>query len=110
MDRRRQHGYIENKLTKKLKGLIFMKIEGLKQAVGDYKRANAGGWYSPIYGKLMFDKADGEIWTDQFCSLGHNEWKVYHSDTVINLGAMMAEEDIPVTMANVKQFIADNNL
>ena len=84
-----------------------MKIKGLKQAVGDYKRANAGGWYSPIYGKLMFDKADGEIWTDQFCSLGHNEWKVYHSDTVINLGAMMAEEDIPVTMAYVKRFIAE---
>ena len=87
-----------------------MKIKGLKQAIGDYRRANARGWYDPVYGKLMYDKVDGEVWTDRFWSLGHNEWKAYHSDTVINLGAMMAEEDIPVTMANVKKFIADNNL
>lgn len=85
-----------------------MKIKGLKQAVGDYKRANKGDWFiRPGYGALMYDKADGEVWTDY---LAKNEWKVYHSDTVINLGALMAEEDIPVTMANVKQFIAVNNL
>lgn len=35
-----------------------MKIKGLKKAIGDYKRANEEGYYSPRYGYLMFDKAD----------------------------------------------------
>ena len=60
-----------------------MKIKGLKTAVGDYKRANKGGPYSPIYGELMFDKGDGRIWTDEFCDLGHNSYKVYDSKTII---------------------------
>lgn len=52
-----------------------MKITGLKKAVGEYQRANKEGYYSPKYGYLMFDKATGELWTDEFYSLGHNEWK-----------------------------------
>lgn len=50
-----------------------MKIKGLKTAVGDYKRANKEGYYSPRYGYLMFDRESGEIWTDEFYSLGHME-------------------------------------
>lgn len=86
----------------------MMKIKGLKKAVGDYQRANSEGFYSPSYGYLMFDSEDGQLWTDEFYSLGHNEWKEYHSDTIVNLGAMMAEREIPVNMANVRQFIAEN--
>jgi hypothetical protein len=82
-----------------------MKIKGLKKAIGDYKRANAEGYYSPRYGRLMYDKADGEIWTDEFYSLGHNEWKEYHSDTIINLGSIMEEREIEINMQNVKDFI-----
>jgi hypothetical protein len=82
-----------------------MKIKGLKKAVGDYKRANAEGYYSPRYGVLMYDKADGEIWTDEFYSLGNNERKEYHSDTIINLGSMMKERKIEINMQNVKEFI-----
>lgn len=47
-----------------------MKITGLKKAVGEYQRANKEGYYSPKYGYLMFDKATGELWTDEFYSLG----------------------------------------
>lgn len=82
-------------------------IKGLKTAVGEYQRFNAGGPYSPEYGVLMYDTENGELWTDYFHSLGHNEWKEYHQDTVVNLGAMMAEEGLKVTMANVKSFVAD---
>lgn len=62
-----------------------MKITGIKKAVGDYKRANAGGIFSPIYGCLMLDRSTGEVWTDEFYSLGHNEWKEYHDKSIINL-------------------------
>lgn len=47
-----------------------IKLKGLKKAVGDYQRANSEGDFSPWYGYLMFDKADGSIWTDTFYSLG----------------------------------------
>ncbi len=82
-----------------------MKIKGIKKAVGEYKRANAGGHYSPRYGVLMFDYSDGEVWTDEFYSLGHNSWKEYHSESIVNLSNMMSEKNIEITMANVKEFI-----
>ena len=85
-----------------------MKINGLKQAVGDYKRANGEGSNSPRYGYLMFDKEDGEIRTDEFYSLGQNEWKEYHSDTIINIGSMMTEQGIEINMKNVREFIHDD--
>lgn len=81
------------------------KITGLKKAVGDYQKANAEGHYSPRYGYLMYDKENGNLWTDEFYSLGHNEWKDYHSDTIINLGLMMAEREIEINMKNVRDFI-----
>lgn len=85
-----------------------MKIKGLKKAIGDYKRANEEGYHSPRYGYLMFDKEDGEIWTDEFYSLGHNEWKEYHSDTIVDLGQMMSEQELEINMKTVKEFIHNN--
>ena len=85
-----------------------MKIKGLKKAIGDYKRANEEGYYSPRHGYLMFDKEDGEIWTDEFYSLGHNEWKEYHSDTIVDIGKMMSDQEIKINMKNVKDFICNN--
>lgn len=90
---------------KGLRVSTMKKITGLKKAVGDYQRANAEGAYSPRYGCLMYDKADGKIWTDEFYSIGHNDWKEYHSDNVVNLGSMMEEREIEVSMANVREFI-----
>ena len=85
-----------------------MKIKGLKKAIGDYQRANAEGYYSPRYGELMFDKSTGELWTDEFYSLGHNEWKAYLSTTVIYLGRKMKEYGIDINMKNVKDFIEEH--
>ena len=82
-----------------------MKIKGLKKAIGDYKRANAGGQFSPRYGRLMFDTSDGEIWTDEFYSIGHNEWKEYHSDTVERIDNDEYFFDKGVTMKTVKEYI-----
>ena len=84
-----------------------MKIIGLKKAIGDFNRANAGGYYSPRYGYLMYDTADGELWTDEFYSLGRNSWNAYKKATIINLGKYMAVLEMPVTMANVKKVIED---
>lgn len=53
----------------------------------------------------MFDKATGELWTDEFYSLGHNEWKQYQSNSIINLGKIMTENNIEINMKNVKSFI-----
>lgn len=83
-------------------------VKGLKKAIGEYQRFNSGGYYSPEYGVLMYDKSDGTLWTDYFYSIGHNSWKEYRSDTIINLGKMMTEQNIPITMANVKKFIEIN--
>ena len=85
-----------------------MTIKGLKKAVGEFQRANAEGYYSPRYGRLMFDTATGELWTDEFYSLGHNDWAEYHSNTIINLGNEMETFGIDVNMKNVKDFIAEN--
>lgn len=85
-----------------------MKIKGLKKAVGEYKRANAEGYFSPRYGELMFDTSDGEIWTDEFYSIGHNDWNEYRSDTIINLGSMMTEDGIEINMKNIKDYVDRN--
>ncbi len=80
------------------------KIKGIKKAIDDYKRANSGGTYSPFYGRLMFDKSSGEIWCDEFCNIGHNEYKQYKSPDIINIGAeICAISEIP-TMQTVKAF------
>lgn len=62
-----------------------MKIKGIKKAVGDFNKLNAGGYYDPRYGILMLDRNSGEVWTDEFYSLGHNSFKVYHDEAIINL-------------------------
>lgn len=84
-----------------------MKLKGLKSAVGDYQRANLGGWYDSRYGYLMLDLSTGEIWTDFFCSIGHNSWIEYHDKNIIRLDKVVHEYNIPVTMKNVKEVIAD---
>lgn len=85
-----------------------MKITGLKKAVGDYKRANAGGPYSPLYGNLMFDSDTGEVWTDTFCDLGHNSWKEYQSDSIVCISKPLERMGFLVTMENVKKHIESN--
>lgn len=85
--------------------MIDIKIKGLKKAVGDYQKANAGGIYDMRYGFLMYDKETGELWVDEFYNIGHNNYKRYESSAIINLGERMKDLDIEITMNNVKEFI-----
>jgi hypothetical protein len=80
------------------------KITGIKKAVGEYQRANAGGYYSARYGVMMLDRSTGEVWCDEFFSLGHNSWKVYHDAAIINLGREIVENGEPVNMKTVKEY------
>lgn len=80
------------------------KITGIKKAVGEYQRANAGGHFSASYGVLMLDRGTGEVWCDYFHSVGHNEWKVYHDEAIINLGREIEADGEPVTMKTVKEY------
>lgn len=84
------------------------KITGLRKAVHDYKELNKGGAYAPIYGLLIFDIETGNLWTDEHCDRGHNSYKSYESDAIVNLGRMMQDREIEINEANVKQFIAEN--
>ena len=78
-----------------------MKLKGLKKAIGDYRRANAGGMRSPRYGRLMLDIDTGEIWTDEFYDIGHNSWKEYHSNSIVNVGRELEE----VNMKSVQEYV-----
>ena len=80
------------------------KITGIKKAVGEYKRANEGGYYSASYGILMLDRSTGEVWCDYFCSLGHNEWKVYHDAAIIDLGREIEQSGDSVSMKTVREY------
>lgn len=82
----------------------MLKLQGLNKAIGDYHRANSGGPYSARYGHLMLDKSTGEIWTDEFYSLGQNEWKEYHSKDIINLGYRMENDGWEITRDNIKEY------
>lgn len=84
-----------------------MKLKGLKKAIGDFKRVNAGGDYSPSYGLLMLHTGTGEIWVDYFYDLGHNSWIDYHDEAIVNLGRLM-HEAYPYpeyTMKSVQHFV-----
>lgn len=85
-----------------------MKLKGLKKSVGEYQRYNEGGYFSPEYGILMYDKATGQLWTDYFYSIGHNTWNEYNSSSVVNLSRMLSRYEIDITMKNVKKFIDEN--
>jgi len=82
-----------------------VKIKGLKKAVGKFQRANEDGPWSSHYGYLMYDSSDGQLWTDEFESIGHNSWNEYHSSTIVNLGGLMAQHGMTVSMKNVREFI-----
>lgn len=81
------------------------KILGLKKAVGEFHRTNAGGYYSPRYGTLMLDRGTGEVWTDEFYDLGHNSWKEYQNRNIMNLSGYMGQWGIAVNMANVREVV-----
>lgn len=81
------------------------KIIGLKKAVGEYRRANRGGYLSPEYGYLMFDRSTGELWCDYFNDFGHGSFKEYYSPDIIRIDADMKGLGYDVSMREVKEYI-----
>lgn len=81
-----------------------IKISVIKKAICDYKRANRGGFYSPRYGYLMLDRRTGEVWTDEFYSLGHGDWIQYHSPAIINLGRRIEDNNDEITIKTVRAY------
>lgn len=70
-----------------------VEITGVKEAIKDYEEFNSGGRYDPHYGCMMLDRSTGEVWTDEFYSLGHNSWKHYDDPAIVNLVRKMGERD-----------------
>lgn len=64
---------------------IAMKIKGLRNAVGDYRRANAEGPYSPRYGIMYLNRETGELWTVEYYDLGHSWHTVYHNEAITQM-------------------------
>lgn len=84
-----------------------IKVKGLKKAVGDYQRANAGGPYDPRYGYMYLDRSTGELWTDEHYDLGHSWQTHYHDPAIINIIRYIADHEkhsFNVNMAIVKKY------
>ena len=59
-----------------------LKITGLKKASGNTINWNprSGG-----YTEIFYDLSDGECWTVDQVSLGHNSWTQYRSKSIIKI-------------------------
>lgn len=78
------------------------KISNVKKAVADYNRANGHGPYSSFYGTLMFDRATGEVWADEFTNI--TSYIIYNDDDIINLGNIIHNHGYKITQKSVQYY------
>lgn len=76
-----------------------LKMHGLRKVAGETK--SLSGPYSPEYLQLNYDRSTGEVWTDFFSSIGHNNWTEYHDENVFNCGNLCS----PYTMQELADII-----
>ena len=76
-----------------------LRMSGLRIVAGETK--SLSGPYSPEYLQLSYDRSTGEVWTDFFVSIGHNDWAVYHDENVLNCGNLCS----PYTMQEIADAI-----
>lgn len=59
-----------------------IKINGIRKASGETVNwsPRSGG-----YTEIFFDRRDGDVWTVDQVSFGHNSWTVYHSSSIIKV-------------------------
>lgn len=62
-----------------------MALKGLKTAIGDYKKANAGGDFSPNYGVIMYNRKTESLWVDTFNDTTHMMRKMYEDANIVDL-------------------------
>lgn len=84
-------------------------IKGLKKAVGDFKRYNAGGPYSDRYGILYFNISEREVFANEYIGFGRGN-SIWPNDNISLISKMMKEEnpyleESKITMSEVKNFI-----
>ena len=78
-----------------------LKMSGLRKVAGETK--SLSGPYSPEYLQLNYDRSTGEVWTDFFYDLGHNNWQEYHDENVLRCGNLSS----PHTMQEIADVIHD---
>lgn len=78
-----------------------LKMYGLRKVAGETK--SLSGPYSPEYLQLNYDRSTGEVWTDYFYDLGHNNWQEYHDENVLRCGNLCS----PYTMQEIADAIQD---
>lgn len=76
-----------------------LRMSGLRTVAGETK--SLSGPYSPEYLQLNYDRSTGEVWTDFFFSVGHNDWAVYHDKNILNCGNLCS----PHTMQEIADAI-----
>ena len=64
-------------------------IKGVKEAVGDYNRLNKGGKYRPQEGRIMLNRATGDVWTDAYSHNEHTE--IVYPEPIIRLDNWMQQ-------------------
>lgn len=78
------------------------KISNVCKAVDDYNRSNGHGPQSSFYGTLMFDRATGEVWADEF--VNKTSYRIYNDDDIINLGYIINRHGFKVTDNSVEYY------
>lgn len=58
----------------------------IEKVFDQYLEDNKRSKFDPFYGVLMLDRSNGEMWVDEFNDLGHNQFNIYHSAAIIDLG------------------------
>lgn len=76
-----------------------LKMSGLRKVAGETR--SLSGPYSPEYLQLNYDRSTGEVWTDFFSSIGHNNWTQYQDENVLNCGNLCS----PYTMQEIADAI-----
>ena len=64
-----------------LKSSKWVKITGIKSAIGDFNKWLAYDWRRSA--NIMIDKSNGKIWTDTF--IDRNSWNDYHDNDIVSL-------------------------
>lgn len=78
-----------------------LRMSGLRTVAGETKSLT--GSYSPEYLQLNYDRSTGEVWTDFFFSVGHNNWTKYQDENVLNCGNLCSHYTMQ-ELANIIYF------
>lgn len=76
----------------------MVKIKGLRKAVGERNNWIKRGYFRVA--NIMLDTSNGKIWSD--CFLTNNEWRIYKSDSVVNINHICHYYNMPLTMMGIK--------